>query len=125
MVIAAIASTYDPPVDLFAGIRVASYDAAKDWYERLLGKPPSFMPNATEAVWEVAENRHVYIKHDTDAPGGALVTIFIEDDLDALVADIATRGIQPAERETYSNGVRKATYRDADGNEIGFGDAGG
>jgi hypothetical protein len=30
-------------------------------------------------------------------------------------------GIQPAERETYSNGVRKAIYRDPDGNEIGFG----
>lgn len=26
-----------------------------------------------------------------------------------------------AERETYSNGVRKLTYRDDDGNEVGFG----
>jgi hypothetical protein len=42
------------------------------------------------------------------------------DDLDAMVADIAVRGIDPAERETYSNGVRKATYRDPDGNDIGF-----
>jgi hypothetical protein len=41
-----------------------------------------------------------------------------------LVAAIATRGIEPANRETYSNGVRKATYRDADVNEIGFGGAG-
>ena len=24
-------------------------------------------------------------------------------------------------RETYENGVRKVTYRDPDGNEIGFG----
>jgi hypothetical protein len=30
-------------------------------------------------------------------------------------------GIEPAETETYDNGVRKATYRDADGNEIGIG----
>jgi hypothetical protein len=35
--------------------------------------------------------------------------------------DIALRGIEPAKRETYSNGVRKATYRDSDGNEIGYG----
>jgi hypothetical protein len=27
------------------------------------------------------------------------------------------------ERETNSNGVRKTTYRDPDGNEIGFGGA--
>lgn len=45
------------------------------------------------------------------------------DDLDSVVAEIASRGIDPAERETYSNGVRKAVYRDADGNEIGFGGA--
>ena len=49
-------------------------------------------------------------------------TIFV-DDLDARIAQIASRGIEPAQRETYSNGVRKATYRDSDGNEIGFGGA--
>jgi hypothetical protein len=43
------------------------------------------------------------------------------DDLDAVVAEIASRDIDPANRETYSNGMRKITYRDADGNEIGFG----
>jgi catechol 2,3-dioxygenase-like lactoylglutathione lyase family enzyme len=112
-------------VDLFAGIRVADIAAAQGWYERLLGKPPSFWPNATEAVWQLAEHRHLYIQQDAEAPGGGLVTIFIEDDLDALVAAIAARGIEPADRETYSNGVGKATYRDADGNEIGFGAAGG
>jgi predicted enzyme related to lactoylglutathione lyase len=45
------------------------------------------------------------------------------DDLDALVAQIAERGVEPRKRETYSNGVRKATYRDPDGNEIGYGSA--
>jgi hypothetical protein len=45
------------------------------------------------------------------------------DDFDALAAQIAGRGLEPAKRETYSNGVRKATYRDPDGNEIGLGGA--
>jgi hypothetical protein len=49
-------------------------------------------------------------------------TIFV-DDLDAVVAQIAGRGLDPLERETYSNGVRKITYRDPNGNEIGFGGA--
>jgi hypothetical protein len=31
------------------------------------------------------------------------------------------RGIEPAQRETYPNGVRKVIYRDPDGNELGFG----
>jgi hypothetical protein len=50
----------------------------------------------------------------------SLITIFV-DDLDERVEAISARGIEPAERETYSNGVRKVIYRDADGNEIGFG----
>lgn len=51
-----------------------------------------------------------------------LVTIFI-DDLDAQVAEIAVRGQDADEGLTYSNGVRKAVYRDPDGNELGSGGA--
>ena len=50
------------------------------------------------------------------------MTLFA-DDLDATLAEIAARGLEPAVRETYGNGVRKAIYRDPDGNEIGFGGA--
>ena len=73
----------------------------------------------TEAVWEVTEHAHLYIVEDGAHAGHARHTLFSED-LDTSVAEIAGRGIEPAERETYSNGVRKITYRDADGNEIGF-----
>jgi predicted enzyme related to lactoylglutathione lyase len=54
--------------------------------------------------------------------GHARLTLFVED-LDALVAQIAERGLDPVKRETYSNGVRKITYHDPDGNEIGLGGA--
>jgi hypothetical protein len=37
------------------------------------------------------------------------------------MAGIAQRGLAPAKQETYPDGVRKATYADPDGNEIGFG----
>jgi hypothetical protein len=49
-------------------------------------------------------------------------TVFVGD-FDAHISQIAERGLEPAERETYANGVRKATFRDPDGNEIGFGGA--
>jgi len=39
------------------------------------------------------------------------------------VAAIAARGIEPDERETYSNGVRKVLYCDPDANEVGLGGA--
>ena len=109
-------------LDLFAGIPVADYAAALSWYERLLGSKPAFFPHDTEAVWELAEHRYVYIVQQPEHAGHARHTLFV-DDLDALVARIAERGLEPVERETYSNGVRKITYRDPDGNEIGFGGA--
>ena len=109
-------------LELFAGIAVSDYAAAREWYERLLGSEPSFLPHDTEAVWELAEHRFVFIVQDAERAGHAQQTIFV-DDLDALVADVASRGISPAERETYANGVRKVIYRDADGNEVGFGGA--
>jgi catechol 2,3-dioxygenase-like lactoylglutathione lyase family enzyme len=107
-------------LDLFAGIHVRDYQAARSWYERLLGGEPTFIAHETESVWELAEHRYLFIEQDREAPGGADITIFV-DDLDALVAEIGARGIEPDERVTYSNGMRKAIYRDADGNEIGFG----
>jgi hypothetical protein len=109
-------------LDLFAGIPIADYAAALKWYEKLLGYPPTFFPNDTEAVWELAEHRYLYIEHLPQHAGHALLTLFV-DDLDTLVTQISNRGIEPAKRETYSNGVQKVTYRDADGNEIGFGGA--
>ena len=107
-------------VDLFAGVPVRDYEDAVDWYERLLGSPPAFLPNDVEAVWELAEHRYVFIEVRPAHAGHAMHTLFV-DDLEERVRAIADRGIEPAERETYENGVRKVTYRDPDGNEIGFG----
>jgi catechol 2,3-dioxygenase-like lactoylglutathione lyase family enzyme len=104
---------------LFAGLRVRDFHAARAWYDRLLGEP-TFFPHATEAVWTLAEDRSVYVVEDADGAGNSVVTVFVAD-LDARVAAIATRGLEPDERLTYSNGVRKVLYRDPDGNELGFG----
>ena len=109
-------------VDLFAGIPVNDYAAALAWYEKVLGSPPSFLPNDAEAVWELAEHRFVFIDLRPDHAGHARHLIFVED-LDTKVAEIAERGLEPAKRETYSNGVRKATFVDPDGNEFEFGGA--
>lgn len=104
---------------LFAGVRVRDLQVARPWYERLLGEP-AFMPHATELVWTLAEDRSVYVVECADGAGHSVLTVFL-DDLDAHVAAAAARGVEPAVRETYGNGVRKVVYRDLDGNELGFG----
>ena len=109
-------------LDLFAGIPVRDYDAAAAWYQRLLGTSPSFLPNEIEAVWELAEHRYLYIVVRPEHSGHAVHTLFVSD-FDARLAQIAERGLAPAELETLGNGVRKAIFRDPDGNETGFGGA--
>jgi catechol 2,3-dioxygenase-like lactoylglutathione lyase family enzyme len=104
---------------LFAGLRVRDFDAARAWYERLLGEP-SFFPHDTEAVWTLADERSVYVVQHPEGAGHSVVTLFV-DDLDDRVAAIGARGIEPAGREEYDNGVRKVTFCDPDGNEVAFG----
>jgi catechol 2,3-dioxygenase-like lactoylglutathione lyase family enzyme len=106
---------------LFAGLRVRDFQAARPWYDRLLGEP-TFFPHTTEAVWTLAEDRSLYVVEHPDGAGNCVVLIFV-DDLDAQVAAIAARGLEPDERMTLSNGVRMVAYRDPDGNKLGFGGA--
>lgn len=107
-------------LDLFAGIPVRDYLTALAWYERLFDSPPAFLPHETEAVWQVGEHGYVYIVQRREDAGHAVHTLVV-DDFDARVAALAERGLDPATRETYGNGVRKATYVDPDGNEVAFG----
>jgi catechol 2,3-dioxygenase-like lactoylglutathione lyase family enzyme len=107
-------------VDLFAGIPVSDLPAAIAWCERLLGTGAAFHPNDTEAVFEVAEHRYVYVELLPEHAGHARLTAFVED-LDARLAAAAERGLEPVRVEQYENGVRKAVFADRDGNEFGLG----
>jgi catechol 2,3-dioxygenase-like lactoylglutathione lyase family enzyme len=109
-------------VDLFAGISVSDISGGTEWYEGFFGAEPAFLPNAVEAVWQVGEHGYVYIEARPDHAGHSQCTLFV-DDLDGWVDPIVERGIEPAVRETYDNGVRHVTFRDPDGNEISFGGA--
>jgi hypothetical protein len=63
-------------LELFAGVPVSDYARSLAWYERLLGSSPTFLATATEAVWELAEHRYIYIEERADGVGHALLTIF-------------------------------------------------
>lgn len=110
------------PLDLFAGIYVRDFEAAKAWYVCVFGSEPTFLASDTEAIWELGQHRYLYIQQNAEHAGHAVQTILV-DDLDAQVDGSTERGIEPVKRETYPDGMRKALYRDPDGNEIGFGGA--
>ena len=64
----------------------------------------------------------IYVVLQPEHAGHGLVTWF-PDDFDAFLAvGRESGGSRPDTVETYDNGVRKATFRDPDGNELGIGD---
>lgn len=107
-------------VDLFAGIPVSDFEVALAWYERLLGTEPAFFPNDVEAVWELAEHRYVYVEVRPEHAGHSRSTVFVTD-FQERIDSASARGVEPVEVETYANGVRHATFRDPDGNELCLG----
>jgi catechol 2,3-dioxygenase-like lactoylglutathione lyase family enzyme len=107
-------------MELFAGMPVSDLERAKDFYSRLLGRDPSFLPNDEEAVWTLEDQRHVYVVVDARRAGGGHVTLFVGD-LEQRLEGIARSGIEPTTDETYDNGVRKVEFHDPDGNQFGIG----
>ncbi|MDQ0779835.1 hypothetical protein QF026_008301 [Streptomyces aurantiacus] len=107
------------PVGIFAGIAVRDFASALEWYKRLLGSEPTFYPNDVEAVWQLADDRYVYIIEDTGRAGGAVSMIWMDDPA-SEVARIAERGLKPVDVEQHGN-VCKWVFHDSDGNETGIG----
>lgn len=106
-------------IGVFAGIPVKDYAAALEWYERLLGSPPSFFPNDVEAVWQLADSRFVYIIEDHRRAGGGVLMIWVDDPV-AEATDISERGLEADDLEKHDT-VWKYVFHDADGNEVGIG----
>jgi catechol 2,3-dioxygenase-like lactoylglutathione lyase family enzyme len=102
----------------FTGLPVTDFEAARGWYERVLGRPPDRLPKRDEAVWQLTATSLVYVVADEARAGNGLLTMAV-DRLDEQLAELARLGI-PTQTEVLANGVRKATVRDPDGNTISF-----
>lgn len=101
----------------FAGLVVTNRDQAAAWYERFLGRPPTFLPNDTEAVWQVTSTSSVYLLADSDRAGRGVMTLVV-DDLDATLAQIAARGILIGAIAEVPGAGRTSTITDPDGNAL-------
>jgi predicted enzyme related to lactoylglutathione lyase len=107
---------------VFAAIAVRDHTAAVDWYAQLLGRAPDLLPHSTEAVWQLTESGWLAVVEDAERAGNARHTVLV-DDLDAQLASLAARGMEPDTIEQYGSGARKAELVDPDGNRIGFAQA--
>lgn len=102
---------------LFAGIPVADRDAAVQWYERLLGRPPDLVPNDREAAWQLTDGGWICLYADAEPPGPAPHTLLV-DDLDRFLAEVTGRGIVPGPVEAVAPSARQSVIVDPDGNRL-------
>ena len=89
---------------LFAGLAVADFPRALEWYARFSDREPDVVPHAREVMWQVAGTGWVYVVEDPKRAGRGLVALSVPD-LDEEVARLAARGI-PSEAP-----VRRVTGR--------------
>ena len=85
---------------LFAGLAVADFAAARDWYERLFGCPPDSVPKDGEAIWRPSPSASVYITVDRARAGHGLLTLAVTS-LAGLTTDLARLGIPFDEGELF------------------------
>ena len=112
-----------PVTEVFAGIPVRDRDAAIQFYERLLGSPPTMLPNDEEAAWQLTGGGWLYVLRDADRAGRAVVTLLV-DDLDERLAAAAARGIELGPVTTVAVSVRSSWITDPDGNRLQIGQPG-
>lgn len=102
---------------LFAAVPVGDLLTAITWYEQLFGRPADIVPNADEAMWQVAANAWLYVINDALRAGNTVVTVCV-DDLDRCVAELAERSITGRPIERVGDAGRRAAVSDPDGNVI-------
>ena len=102
---------------VFAGLVVANRDQAADWYARLIGRPADMLPNDSEAAWQLVGSASLYLLEQPQRAGRGVLTLVI-DDLDAMLAEIAARGLAPGPVEDVGTAGRKSVLTDRDGNTV-------
>jgi catechol 2,3-dioxygenase-like lactoylglutathione lyase family enzyme len=102
----------------FAGLPVADFAAAYDWYVQLLGRAADMAPHETEAVWRLTPNSAIYVVQDAARAGRGLLTIAL-DDLEAQIGRMHDAGIDFVEVPA-GNAPRRINVTDCDGNTVTF-----
>ena len=102
----------------FAGLPVAEYGAAYEWYVRLLGRAADMFPHDTEAVWRLTPNGAVYVVQDRERAGSGLLSLAL-DNLTEHERRLREIGVAFTELAA-GDAPRRLRVTDADGNTLTF-----
>lgn len=100
-------------------IPVSEFDAALDWYERLLGRPADARPMPGLADWHLTDTAWLQVYRDPDRAGRTALN-FAVDDLGAHTTELAGRDITLGDVTRTDKDAALASTVDPDGNTITF-----
>jgi predicted enzyme related to lactoylglutathione lyase len=106
-------------VNVLPVLPVGDFDAAVAWYESVFGRAPDRRPMNGCAEWQLAQSGGVQV-YRSDAGAGATTAIIGVDDVDALVGQLAGRGLTLEPFNVPSGQYRLALIQDPAGNTITF-----
>ncbi len=105
---------------VLAVVPVTDFDAAHQWYERLVGRPADNLPMPGRLVeWHITDGGWLQVTTDERRAGSALVN-FAVDHLEQHVVELSRRGLTTEAIEMVNKGVQLSSITDPDGNTITF-----
>ena len=101
----------------FTGVPVSELGTAREFFERLFGRPADVLVAADEVMWRVSASAWLYVVVDAARAGNALAALSVSD-LEATLSELHGRGLRPHGVADVGDSGRKATLFDPDGNSI-------
>ncbi|MEW5809644.1 MAG: VOC family protein [Actinomycetota bacterium] len=103
--------------NLLAVLPVTDVEASRPWFTALFGRPEDNNPMPSLIEWQVLPGAWLQVFCDARRAGSGLFNLAV-DDLDATLAGLRARGLEPGEVVEADKGVRLSTLTDPDGNTI-------
>lgn len=103
--------------NLLAVLPVADVETSRPWFTALFGRPEDNNPMPSLIEWQVLRGAWLQVFCDADRAGSGLFNLAV-DDLDATLAELRARGLEPGEVVEANKGVRLSALTDPDGNTI-------
>jgi glyoxylase I family protein len=104
---------------VLAAIAVGDIDRAITWYGKLFGRPCDQRPMKEAAEWMLNSGGGVQLVLSNENTGRSMVTLGVSD-IEALVSELKSRGIDTAATAPGTGRFRIAQVKDPEGNVLTF-----
>jgi glyoxylase I family protein len=102
---------------VLAVVLVSDVEVAREWYERLVGTPPTNRPMPSLAEWRITDTGWLQVFCDPERAGRSAFNLAV-DDLGAALDELRNRGLDAGDVQAADKGVTLSELTDPDGNRV-------